>query len=325
MLSIQFSKTGGPEVLEAVEIDLPSPGPNEVLIKTKCISVNYADTQVRRGVYPVMPPLPAVPGLEASGYVEKAGPGMEHLQPGQPVLSFGQGCYAEYIIVPASTVTVLPTDVDMSAAAALQVNYLTGFHLLHSIGNIESNRTILVSAIAGGVGTAVLQLAKLADATTIGLTSKSEKAEFAIKQGADHVINYKTENVVARVKEITDGRGVDLILDSVQGKMFAHNFEMLAPFGRLVWFGGAAGPAQVDLMQLMRTHAALSPSAALFNLYTLLGQPGLWAKSLGTLLDHLAAGKIKPVISRQYALTEAAKAHAFLESGDSMGKIILNA
>ena len=293
MLSIQFSEPGGPEVLKAVEIDIPAPGPNEVLIKTKCISVNYADTQVRRGVYPVMPPLPAIPGLETSGYIEKAGSGIDHLQPGQPVISFGQGCYAEYIVAPVSTVTALPTGMDMAAAAALQVNYLTAFHLLHTIGNIESNRTILVSAAAGGVGTAVLQLARRIDATTIGLTSKSEKADFAGQQGADYVINYKTENVVARVKEITDGRGVDLILDSVQGKMFAHNFEMLAPFGRLVWFGGAAGPAQVDLMQLMRTHASLSPSAALFNLYTLLGQPELWAKSLDTLLNHLAAGKNK--------------------------------
>ena len=130
MLSIQFSEPGGPEVLKAVEIDMPAPGPNEVLIKTKCISVNYADTQIRRGVYPVMPPLPAIPGLEASGYIEKAGTGIDHLQPGQPVISFGQGCYAEYVVTPASTSHHI--NPETKAVHMIIKNLCTG--LLHSHG-----------------------------------------------------------------------------------------------------------------------------------------------------------------------------------------------
>ena len=264
MKAVQYRTHGTPEVLECMDIPTPRPGAGEVLVKTESISVNFADTHIRKGIYPVMPPMP-IPGLEASGFVAATGRGVVDLPVGQPVMVFGHHCYAEYVNVCADNVVSLPESLDMDQAAALQVNYLTAYHMLHHVAHVSPDAIVLVTAAAGGVGSAVAQLAKLVGATVIGLTSSDEKAQFAKSQGVRHTINYKTENVVERVSQLTAERGADIILDSVQGSGFGDNFDMLAPFGRLVFFGAAAGPSKINLMEHMRESAFKSPGVHLFN------------------------------------------------------------
>lgn len=329
MQAIQYNQVGPPGVLKVVETPRPLPGPNQVIIKTKAISVNFADTQLRQGTYPNAASLPAIPGLEAAGRITSLGSDVTHLEVGQAVIYFGNSCYAEYILADADAdacaVTPLPANVDLELAAALQVNYLTAFHLIHTLGQVKAGQTLLCTAVAGGVGTAVAQLARLAGINVIGTTSNPEKMEFAHRQGATHLINYTRENVVERVQAITQQQGADLILDSIQGPNFAQNVEMLAPLGRLIWFGSAAGPAEVDLMALMRRHAMKSVSVGVFSLYSLLSRPKLWQSSLGKLVTLLDQGKIKPVIYRSFDLSQAAQAHAVLENGQACGKILLKA
>lgn len=322
MKSIQFRDFGPPGVLAYTDCPKPQPGYGQVLVKTKSISVNFADIHMRKGIYPMMPEL-AIPGLEASGVVEATGDGVGTVSAGQAVMIFGHHCYADYVVVDQSRVTVLPDEVDWDQAAVLQIAYLTAFQILFPVARIQAGGTLLLYAAAGGVGTAAVQLAKLAGATVIGLTSSAEKAGFACAQGADHIIDYRKENLVERVEKLTGGRGVDVIMDSVQGKQFERNFEMLAPFGHLVVFGAAAGPSGIDVMKTMRTYAVNSPTVSLFNLFTLFEQPHLKAASVTTLLRYLKSSKIRPAIYKQLPLKEAAEAHRLLESGAVTGKIIL--
>jgi len=323
MKAIQYTHIGPPDVLKLVELPRPVPESNQVVIKTQAISVNFADTQLRKGTYPVSASLPAIPGIEASGRIAALGAAVKDLTMDQSVLYFGTSCYAEYILADADAVTPLPEGIDPDQAAALQVNYLTAFHLMHTLGRIKAGETLLCTAAAGGVGTAVMQLARLAGVQSLGLTSSPEKIAFARRQGAAHLINYTRENTVGRVLELTRQHGVDLILDSVQGPNFAKNFDMLAPLGRLIWFGSAAGPADVDLMTLMRQHASKSVSVSVFSLYSLLSRPNLWQSTLARLIGYLASGQITPVIDSRFELSRAARAHTILESGQTRGKILL--
>ena len=221
MKAIQIKQTGSPDVLEYLEIERPGPGTGQVLIKVESISVNYTDTMLRRGVYPAMPPLPVIPGIECSGVVDSVEEGITGLKPGQRVTLTGtQGCYAEYVVANAGLVFPIPDEINMDIAAAFPAVYLTAYHMLHTMAHVDAGQAVLIHAAAGGMGTALIQLGKLAGVTTVGLTSSARKAQFAEEQGVDHIINYKTEDVVARVKQVTDDRGVDLILNSVAGESF---------------------------------------------------------------------------------------------------------
>lgn len=322
MKAVQYRQFGSPEVLEYVDTARPKPKAGEVLVKTESISVNFADTHIRKGIYPLMPTLPIV-GLEASGTVVEKGREVDGVEVGQAVVVFGHHCYAEYVSLPQERVVVLTGAVDMDKAAALLVNYLTAYYMLHHQAHLKAGQTVLVHAAAGGVGTALLQLGKLAGATMMGLTRSAEKVDFARSQGCRHVINYKNSDVVEAVLQLTDDRGADIILDSVQGEGFGRNFDMLAAFGRLIFFGAAAGPADVDIMGMMRRHAAKSPSIGLFNLFTLFSLPELAAPTISRLVDYLSEGAIDPVIYEKLPLKDATRAHRLLESGVVTGKIIL--
>jgi len=321
MKAIRVDSAGSFEALQQVEVDRPVPEAGQVLVRTAAISINFADTMVRRGIYPGMPPFPVIPGLEASGTVEAVGEGVTTLKPGQRVVAFGRSCYAEFVVFDESSVAALPDGVDLAAAAALPVVYLTAYHMLHTMAKLEKGSTVLVRAAAGGVGTAVGQLCRRAGIRAIGTTSSRLKADFALDQGYDEVILYTEENVVERVRALTAGQGVEVVLDAVAGDGFAEGFEMLAPLGQIIWFGMAAGPPRADIGQKILEHAGRSAGVRFFVLYSV--PPDQFAASMKSLLQDVASGTINPRIHATLPLDQAGRAHEALESQAVMGKILL--
>jgi len=326
MKAILLRETGSFDKLGYEDVSDPLPGPGQVRIRTHAVSVNFADTQVRRGTYPaaLSPRLPAVPGLELSGEVELRGEGVRELAVGQPVAAWVRGgAYAERVVADVVDVFAVPAGVDLDAAAAVLVNYGTAWHILHTVGHLKAGQRVVIAAAAGGVGLAALQLAKKAGASVIGLVSRPEKARFLEAQKIDHAIVTGGEDAVARVQSFTAGKGADLVLESAGGEAFAEAFKMLGPFGRVVWFGAASGPSPADLMTLMRATAGMSPSVTLFNLNTVRLRHELYRESMEGLVGMLARREIAPVIHARVPLADAGRAHQMLESRGTIGKVLL--
>lgn len=323
MKAIQIKRTGAPEVLEYVEIERPSPEKGQVLVKIASASVNFADTMMRQGTYPMMPSLPVIPGLEYSGTIEAVGKDVTQLRTGQNVVVFGKSGYAEYAVAPAESVIPIPSELDKDVAAAFPLVYLTAYHMLHTMARVQAGQTILLHAAAGGVGTAVIQLARLAGVTIIGLTGSPEKVRYARDQGAAHIVNHKTENVTERVKQITKGRGVDVVLNSVAGDTFARDLEFVVPLGQIIWFGFAAGLPQENLVAQLAKHFVKSVGVRTFSIFSVAANPELMVPSMQTVLRYLMEEKIQPHIHESIPLSEAVRAHALLESSAVKGKLIL--
>lgn len=323
MKAVQFSRFGPPEVLEYVEVDKPTPKKGEVLIKAQSISVNFSDIYMREGGYGKIP-LPATPGLEMSGIVESVGEGVTKVSKGESVILLGRKCYAEYALAGEREVTPIPRDIDPDMAAAIPINYLTAYHMIHTVANTQSGQTILAYATAGGVGTAITQLGKLAGIKVIGVTSTDEKAKYAKNQGITHVINFNTEDVVKKVMEITNGKGVDLILDSVAGKTFPTNFDMLAPLGQVILYGQRGGAPPPNTFEKLMSNFTRGVGMRVFSVYSVSARyPELMIQSMTTMIEYLRKKKIHPEIYARIPLREAAKAHKLLESRIVTGKIIL--
>ena len=310
-------------MLKYEELPDPEYKSHEVLVKIESISVNVSDTLIRRGLYPYMPEFPAILGNEAAGRITALGADVKELNIGQKVIVFGYPSYATLSVVPATRVIPIPESIDLDEAAALPIIYQTAYHMLHTVRRVRPGETVLVYAAAGGVGTAVIQLGKMAGIKMIGLTSTDEKAENIIAQGIDHVINYKKENVVERVLELTDGKGVDLILDCVGGPDFGDNFKMMNTMGHLIWFGIAAGNPSTNLLAALGKEPAKSYAVSMFHLYAIINNPRLMTESFGILIGYLAEGKIKPVIYDRIPLEEAGRAHDILEKHENIGKVLL--
>lgn len=323
MKAVKLYKIGGTDQLKYEEIAAPQIQNHEVLVKLESVSVNFSDTLIRRGLYPYMPEFPAILGNEAAGTITEIGSETKGLKIGQKVLVFGYPSYCEQMAVAGSRVIPLPENIDLDEAAALPIIYLTAYHMLHTVRRIKPGETVLMYAAAGGVGTAIIQLGKMAEIKIIGLTSTAEKAEAITKQGIDHVINYKTENVVEKVLEYTDGRGADLILDCVGGPNFGDNFKMMNTLGHLIWFGIAAGNPTTDLLKALGREPSKSYAVSMFHLYSIINNTKLFAQSMTTLIGYLAEGKIKPVIHDRIPLQEVARAHDVLENHENIGKVIL--
>lgn len=324
MKAVQIKKTGSWDELKYNEVETPMPGPSQVRVKTAAISVNFADIMLRKGTYLEKPPFPATPGLECSGTIDAVGENIKGLKAGQRVIVFGPKCYAEYVLAESAQVVPVPDGIDLDDAAALTVNYLTAYHMLHSMAGIQKKQRVLVYAAAGGVGTAVIQLSKPGGFTVIGLTSTNEKSDFAKDQGADYVINYRREDVTARVKEITEGIGVELILNSVAGNTFSRDFEVLATLGQIIWFGFAAGAPEKTLTDLLQSGFRKSVGIRTFVIYSIAQMhPDKMRQSYEVLFKYLKEGIVKPYIYERIPLEDAPRAHRMLESGAVTGKLIL--
>jgi NADPH:quinone reductase len=275
-----------------------------------------------------MPPLPAIPGIEMSGTIAECGPGVQGRAEGDKVfvsardLPVRAGCYAQYIAVPARAAHLLPPGCDLEAAAALS-NYQVAYHLVHTASRGVEAKTVLVHTAAGGVGSAAVQLALLAGLSVIGVVGSEAKRRAVMAQGAQDAIDYRSEDVVARVREATQGRGADLILDAIGGKGFARNFAMLAPLGLVISYGRLDGPPDPAFVAAMREHNSVSPAVRFFTIHSFDDRPDIRASATQALLGWLTDGKIRPLIHARLPLAEAWRAHEMLESGEVIGKILL--
>jgi NADPH2:quinone reductase len=327
MKLIQFSEPGPPSVLQCLDVPVPEPKAGEVLIRAHAIGVGIPDTLIRAGTYSWMPPLPATPGTELSGTIEKVGAGVTSRRPGQRVYTSARerphrgGHYAEYIATPAEATFVLPDSVDLDAAATL-ANYQVAYHMFNDAVRPRQGQSVLIYAAAGGMGNALIDLAKAAGLIVIGIVSGEAKMRFARELGADHVIDRKAESVSKRVGEITGGRGVDVIVDPVGGPSIPGNIALLAPCGMLVVYGGLGGKAQLDLQTTLRA-SKNSPAIRQFSIHTWDHLVEERRAGMRALIDMLAAGKLHTRIHANLPLTEAVRAHEMLESGAVLGKLLL--
>jgi len=334
MKSIQFNRIGTADVLQYVDVERPSPGSNQVLVKIASTAVNFGDINARRGDLPP-PQFPAGPGLEYSGTIEAVGSEVTHLNVGQRVvvqaflhvfeLEHAGKAYAEYAVADTDTVFSLPNDINFDTAAALFCNYLAAYFMLHSQARMRAGETLLLYGAAGGVGTAAIQLAKLAGIKVIGLVSSEERATYALQQGADEVINYHSQDVTQRVNEITAGRGVDVIFNSAGGNTLTRDYALLAPLGQIIWFGFAAGVPNADFTALITdfNHFASGKGIRTSALPCYNNKPGLWQQTSTTLMDLLRDGKIHPQIHQILPLRDATRAHELMEASAVMGKLLL--
>lgn len=329
MKAIQIAKTGGPEVLDLVELPRPAPGPGEVLVRAAAIGVGKPDVLFRTGVYRWMPPLPAIPGAEMAGHVEALGAptdemGVSDLRIGEPVLVYHLGgrCYAEYASVPASAVTRLPQGIDLDDAVSIP-NYQVAYALLTEAARGMTPKTVYVNGAAGGIGSAVIQLCRLQNITVIAGASSAAKCAFAQSQGATYTIDYGRENVAERLLALTQGRGVDLILDHIVGKDFTDNLKALATFGLIVSFNALGGFPEKDLFREMRAHLPKSPGVRCFTMHSFDHDPEARRRVTEAVIEIFASGRVRPPIDRRLPLAEARQAHARLDQRAVLGKLIL--
>ncbi len=328
MKAVQITETGAPEVLKYVELPTPKPGPGEVLVKAHAIGVCMPETLVRRGVYKWMPPLPLIPGIEMGGTVVEAGPGASKLKIGQKVFVCARefrersGCYAEYIAAREDLLYAVPDSVDLDQVAGL-ANYQVAWHLLNSALQGFQYKSVLVIAAAGGVGTALVQLAKVYGKRVIGVVSSDARGAFARAQGADEVIDRTRTNVIAETQWLTGGRGVDLVLDIVGGKHMTEFYNCIAPFGMLQLYGRLEGAPTGDIDAGIEHPPWHSAGYRHFTMHTLDHWPELRAQCTHDLIRLLHEGKIRVPIYERVPLAEAARAHRIFESGAVMGKLIM--
>jgi len=321
MKAIVFERTGGPEVLALAEVPRPEARPGMVLIKNHAIGVNFADTRFRQGIYVVQPKLPDTPGMEAAGVIEAVGEGVTGLRPGARVAAFTVKAYADYCLAPVNMVIPLPDFVSFVDGAAFPIQVLTAYHLLHTADATGPGKSVLVHSAAGGVGLAAVQLAKVAGARVLATVSSDAKAALAKAHGADAVINYATQSFADEALRLTDGRGVDLILDAVGKPTFEAGLRCLAPFGHLILYGRAGGPT--DPLNV----ASLSPKSVKVSGFMLptvsRGFPDKTRESAERCFALMREGRLKLHIGKTFPLAQAAEAHRYLESRESTGKLIL--
>ncbi len=291
------------------------------MIEVESAGLNYADIMMRRGLYQGGPKPPFIPGFEAAGHIAACGEKVVHLATGQRVVAMtGIGSYAQFVSVPASRVIPLPDSVSFDEGAAFPAQYLTAYFCLHDCGKVSAGQTVLIHAAAGGVGTAAIQLAKLAGAQVIATASSNEKLDLCKRLGADHVVNYKTTDFLEVVKEVTRGKGVEVVLESVGGEVYEKSQQALATFGRLVVFGCASGVAgrtdPIDL--LFRNKSVIG-----FHLGRYTADREAMTRATSAMFPAWHARKLKPVIGRTFPLNQAAGAQNWITDRRSIGKVII--
>jgi NADPH:quinone reductase len=320
MRAIRFHELGGPEVLRYEEVERPQAGPGEVLVRVHACGINFADTLLKRGLYLVQPQMPMTPGAEAAGEVEEVGEGVDRGLVGRRVAFLGQACYAEYTTVPARQLIPLPDSVSYEEGAAFPLQALTAYHMLYTVDHIAPGKTVLVHAAAGGVGLLAVQMVKQAGGVAYGTTSSEEKARLVREMGADEVILYNKTDFAEEVNRLTQGRGVDIVLDSVGKATFEGSLKSLAPFGHLISYGAASGrPDPMDVRRLYEKSLKVSA----FWLVTAMRSPEVATKGVREVVEWVASKKLKLTIGLRLPLSEASEAHRKMESRETVGKIIL--
>ncbi len=325
---IEITQTGGPEVLRSVGQAVAQPGAREILIRNFAGAVNFIDTIIRRGEMPegMMPDLPHVPGVEGAGIVEATGKDAVGFAVGDRVAwmgPIGAGGYGTHSVISAPYVTKIADTIAFETAAAIPVNAMTAYHMLVNLGGAAAGRSVLVHAAAGGVGTMALHIAKHLGMTVIASVS-TEKVGYAQAQGADFVIDYRTQDVATLVSEITSGRGVDLTLNPVSGDSLKSDLDALAPLGTAVLFGFLAGPPAGDFAEDLAKHFQKSVSVRISDIYTYFSnRPTAFGADMTKVFKLLETGILRPQITA-YPIAKAAEAHRRLEAGETTGKLVLS-
>ena len=342
MQQVWITKAGGPDVLELREAPTPAPGPGEVLIAVEASGINFADLLARQGLYPDAPPLPAVVGYEVGGTVEAVGEGVTAVREGEAVLALTRfGGYASHVVVRENQAFGRPEGMPAAMGAAIPVNYLTAFQMLVVMGGVRHAQElggrrmrVLVHGASGGVGTAAGDIGQIYGVELFG-TASPGKHDYVRERGYDHAIDYRHADWVAEVEALTDGRGVDLVLDAIGGRHWARSFDVLAPTGRIVVFGMSAmagggklgmlkAAAQVPWLRfspislMNHNHGVLG-----VNLGHLWGIPDDVARWSRKLIRYYERGDIRPHVDRTFPLAEATEAHRYIEERQNVGKVIL--
>jgi len=323
MIAIDPDGPGGPEVLQPVERSVPQPGQGEYLVKVVAAGVNRPDVLQRKGRYPMPPGAPSIPGLEIAGTIVAVGEGADATMIGQPVcaLVWGGG-YAEYCVAPAGQCLPVPPALSMIEAAAVPETLFTVWSNLFERAYAVEGDTVLVHGGTSGIGTMAIALGLLFDLTVIVTCGTDDKCARAIEIGAAHAINYKTQDFVEEVNAITGGKGVQAVLDMVGGDYLPRNLACLAEDGRHVSIATQGGAkAEINIAQIMAKRLTLTGSMLRGRD---VGFKSLVADEIARVVwPHATAGRLKPVIDTTFALADAAKAHARMDGGDHVGKIVL--
>lgn len=320
MTAVRVHEPGGPEALRVEQVPVPRPGPGEALVRIDAAGVNFIEVYQRSGLYKV--PLPATLGGEGAGEVVEVGAGVEEVRAGDRVaFAAGFGAYAEYAAVPAAKLVPLPAGVSARLGAAVMLQGMTAHYLATSTCPLRAGQRCLVHAAAGGVGLLLVQIAKMRGAQVIATVGSDEKAELARGAGADKVIVYTRDDFAAEVRRLTDGRGVQVIYDSVGKSTFLPGLDVLAPRGMMVLFGQSSGPVEPIDPQL------LSQKGSLFLTRPTLGHYVATREELlrrgNDLFAWMAADQLSVRIGAEYALADAVEAHRALESRRTTGKVLL--
>ncbi|KQP22084.1 zinc-dependent alcohol dehydrogenase family protein [Pseudorhodoferax sp. Leaf267] len=328
MKAIQLQAPGGPEVLQLVDLPLPEPGPGEVRVRAAAIGAGGPDVLIRNGTYKWMPPMPAIPGNELAGTVDAVGPGVELLQPGQRVLVSARelpqrgGCYAEAICVPASAPFVLPDTLAFDDAVSLG-NFQLALALLASNGNLPA-QSILVPGAAGGVATALVQVAKARGIQVIGTASTPAKQAFARENGVDVLVDGNPATLTEQVMQATGGRGVDMAFDHLGGDMFVACLRALANSGMLVSYNIVAGPPSADVFDELRKLLGRSLAVRTFSIHAIDADVAQRRGLMEQAIALMASGQVRAPKATRFALADARRVHELLDSGSTLGKIVLH-
>jgi len=334
MKAIVIERHGGPEVLKLKELPSPEPGTGEVCVRVRAVGINFADLFSRLGLYPDAPKPPFTPGLEASGEIEALGGDVRGLDRGQRVMLLARsGGYAEKIGVPATQAIEIPAGMTFEQAAALPVNYLTAYHMLYYMANVRKGERVLIHAAAGGVGLAAIELCRTAGAE-IFATAGGAKFEFLRARGVERLVDYRSQDFEWEIRRMTNGEGVDIVLDAVGGETLAKSYRLLRPAGRLMTFGfsaAMAGPRinyfkaglaflhkpRFDPLRMMRENRAVM-GVHLGHL-----PPKILREEYKGLFNFFADGRIRPYVGRTFPLAEAAAAHRYMHERKNIGKVLL--
>jgi NADPH:quinone reductase len=320
--AIRIHENGGPDVLRWEAVEIKEPGPGDALVRQTAVGVNFIDVYHRTGLYPV-PGFPSGLGVEAAAVVEEVGPGVTEVAVGDRVAYAGGpiGSYAERRLMPASRLVRLPDELDDRRAAAMMLKGMTAQYLVRRTHSVQRGETVLIHAAAGGVGLIACQWAKHLGATVIGTVGSDEKAALARAHGCDHAVVYTRENFAARVREITNGKGVPVVYDSVGQATFEASLDCLAPLGLMVSYGNASGAVAPIRLTLLAEKGSLFVTRPTLFTYTATREDLL--KTAAELFDVVRSGAVRIEVNQAYALADAAQAQRDLEARRTTGSTVL--
>jgi NADPH:quinone reductase len=331
---VRFKALGGPEVLEIEDLPLPTPGTGEVRLQVEAIGLNRAEVMFRTGHYLEQPEFPSRIGVEAAGIVDAIGPDVTNVQVGDRVsIASGQsigryGTYGETVMALAASVVKYPENITPVEAASAWIQYLTAYFAFVDVAALKPGQSVLITAATGGAGLGAIQMAKLLGATTVATTRTEGKKEALASAGADHVIITGGEDLVTRVKEITGGKGADVIFDPVAGNTLPALAEAVSWGGQIILYGALGG---METPYPLWTGFARNFSLRTYMIYNYCGLATIGlprneeacVRAVAFINDNLAAGKLKPVIAKTFRLSEIREAHSYLESNQQFGKVVV--